>query len=168
MREELDPITTVVGVDTYELDRPYSELQITRIMSVRINDMPLRAVIEDDAQYMRPSSGTPVRFTTNRLDNVFSIRLHPTPDAAVSVVINAALRPTIAAENLPDDLFDIWDGAIIEGALSKIYSIPGQAFTDYAHAGAMAASASRKAAAARTESYYGRMRGNLSVRKRSF
>jgi len=166
IREALDMIYTIGGVDYYELDAPSQDNQISRILSVRVDGVNLQAIPEDNAHLLRDRDGTPTMFSTRRTGSVLEMQLYPRPIAVSAVIVEAALQPTRVATTLDNDLFNVWPDPIIEGALGRLLRIPHQPFTDGAYSMSMMASASRKTAKARTESQKGRTRGAQIVRMR--
>ena len=76
-----------------------------------------------------PTSGTPGDVIVL---NRNQIRLVPAPSVPQSLVILAAVRPTLTATTVPDVLVDRWYDAIISGALSRILLTPGQSYTNIA------------------------------------
>lgn len=112
-----------------------------------------------------PQSGAPLDVLILDRNN---IRLIPAPSASQSLVIKAAVRPTLTATTVPDVLIDRWYDAIISGALSRILLTPGQSYTNVALAQAYAASFASEINKARIRLNTSDSRNGTQVRGPSF
>ena len=168
IRQDLDAFFSVDSRRVYDLDPPTINHSIARVISVTADGRPLTGIFEEDVSSLGQDYGRPLAFHTTRIDNEFVLNLYPIPDERLRIVVHAALKPTRAAQQLDDDLFNNWADAIIDGAISRIARIPNQPFSDVNYASTMASSAREKISRARIEAYHGRVRGGTSVKQRPF
>lgn len=174
LRELIDPFPTVVGEASYELEAP-SQQQVARVMEVWVDGYQLEAVPYEGLDALRgsaysdtPQTGQPRAFYTTRKGSELLLHVFPLPDKVQTLRVEAAMRPMRNARMLEDDLYNLWLEHIVAGALARIKSIPDMPFTDIAGAYALSMSATSMARRARIEGSYGRVKGNLTVRPRSF
>jgi hypothetical protein len=166
LRQDLDPLTVSANVSSYELTPPEESHTFARILSVVIDGTPLHGVFEHDVKNLRPSSEGPKAFHTTRKDNEFRLHLYPTPDKATTATVHAVLRPTRAATEVDDELFERWVDAVVDGAIARITRLPDQPYSDINYSNMMMRSADEKTVRASNEAGYGRIRGNTAVKMR--
>jgi hypothetical protein len=96
------------------------------------------------------------------------IGLYPIPETSESgvLLVRAALRPTRAATQLEDVLLEDWVETLAAGALYRLHSTAGQAYTDAAQAERRFIEFRRGIQRAKVEASRGRVRGALQVRMR--
>lgn len=166
LREQLDPVSLVIGQAEYDLYAPPQQ-EIARVMSVALDSATLLQADLDEVRFdTSTTNAKPLRFYTVRLDSIFSLRVSPAPDDVGTLVATVALRPARDATHLHGELFTRWIDPIVQGALFRLRTIPGQPFSDLALAGAAAAAAARLTNRARVEGNYGRVRGSMHVQFR--
>jgi hypothetical protein len=169
IRQNLDPFNTVVGKIEYDLDPPSAQHDINRVMAVTLNGKELSPgmaeVIRND---LSTAVAMPRGFYTDRTDNTFTLRLAPPPDKVYPVVVAVTLRPSRAATQLDDDMYNIWIDPIVSGAIARAMQIPDQPFTNFAQAQYLLDSAAKQTNNSRIEGNYGLVRGSMRVRSRPF
>lgn len=169
LRQNLDPFTTSIGQVQYDLDPPSTQHDISRVMGVTLDGKELTAGLAEAIRGDLPTAlAKPRGFYTDRTDSTFTLMLSPPPDKVYDVVVNVTLRPSRAATQLDDDLYNIWIDPIVSGAIARAMQIPGQPFTNPAQAQALLTSASKQTTASRIEGNYGLVRGSMRVRPRPF
>jgi len=169
LRQNLDTFDTVVGEVQYDLYPPTSQHTISRVMSVSVNGVDLAPGMAEVIRNDLPTQNAmPRGFYTDRTDSLFTLRLSPPPDKVYPVVVNVALRPTITATQLEDDLFNIWIDPLVNGAIARCMMIPDQPFTNYGMAQQLMKTAESQITNSRIEGNYGLIRGSMRVRSRPF
>lgn len=114
----------------------------------------------------QPGRGKPTWATTSRDGASVQVRLSPIPDAAYTVDVEVSTLPTRAAQSFEDDLVNYWSDALVAGAFSRLYAVPGQAFSNPVEAIGQAQVFSYLTRKARAEGDRGRTRASLTVRPR--
>lgn len=150
---EHDPISLVEGQAAYDFTLP-DDNEIARIISAHVGTRRLVAYSEmalGEVNTWRTMEGDPQGFVQ---DDIHEIRLVPIPDAdaADTLKLVMALKPTRTATVVNSDLYDIWGTVIAEGALAKLLALPRQAFTDLV-------------AAAQADTMYRQGRGRAKIDK---
>lgn len=169
LRQNLTPLSTVIGQVRYDLEPPTSNHDISRVMGVTLDGKELSAGMAEVIRNDLPTAvAKPRGFYTDRTDSVFALMLSPPPDKVYSVVVNVALTPARSATHLDDDLYNSWIDPIVAGAIARAMQIPGQSFTNFAQAKALLESAARQTVTSRIEGNYGFLRGSMRVRSRPF
>lgn len=162
-----DPVDTVDGQAAYDFDIPsgsdFSRVIYVEIDGTKIYPIPREKLPTTSAPKSKPSS----YFVTQNEDEL-TLDLYSTPDAAYPIGMSIALRPTRDATSLTDELYIYWMDGIVHGALSRIMSMTGQAFSDPAAAMYHNKQASAECHKARSESNLGRIVGSLDVKTRPF
>lgn len=127
-----DSFQTKSGVLEYDLDSSVSE-----VIRVWCDSTELTPVDDDQPGafgFLRSipgqtqPTGTP-RFFVQTDPGV--IAFIPAPDRAYTINMRVAVRPSRSATQVEDQLFEDWCEVIVDGALSRLYIIPG----DWANAG---------------------------------
>lgn len=165
IREKLTSFQTVNGQGVYDPDVPPQQ-EITRLLSATVNGYPAKVDAVEDTSYVLQTPGTPNTIYTTRVDSEFVLNAYPVPDGVYTVGVEVALRPTRTATVLQDDLLDLWVEPIVQGTLARLYSIPGQPFSDPATGEMMMLKSITGARKARIESTRNRTRGSLSIQMR--
>lgn len=169
LRENLDQITLVPNLTQYELDLPTTSHQIARILNVTTEGRDLIPVLQEDIPRLNHGQvGKPSHYFTSRAENEFLLNIWPSPDERTRCIVHAAIKPTRDATQVDDELYNSWADTIICGALAKIYSTPNENFMDYNYSRTLRDKFLREVSMARNESYYGKVRGNQSVKMRTF
>lgn len=135
VKRMLDSFLTVPLQLVYDLDGA-NQQTIARIMRVWVDSTEITPLDEDaigspfgfiSAVPGQSNPGSMPRFF-NETDPG-SIGLYPTPDKAYTINLRVALRPIRSATQVEDQLFEHWTEAIMDGAFSRLFAIPGQEFT---------------------------------------
>lgn len=170
LRYNLTPFTTIQNEPSYVLEPPNVEHStIARVLHVRFGDKNLVAMTREESTKLgRNTVANPTHYFSNQYGADTTIELYPAPSEVNDVVVHVALKPSRSANLVDEILYNSWTDAILAGALTRICKTPNQPFTDIRFAAAMGESFASKIAQARNESYYGRVRGNLSVTMRPF
>lgn len=101
--------------------------EVVRLLSVTVNGEPVTLVEGSrGVQLVRRSSPEDFAFTRDRK----MVYIHPAPPLGASIEIEAALKPTLAAVEFPDDLFDHYAQDIARGAMATLMLLPKQDWTD--------------------------------------
>jgi hypothetical protein len=166
LRQALDTFSTIKNISNYDLETPNNQLKVTRVLSVTIDGREIQGLLQEDIPLLDDRVAQPSCFYTTRVDSEFTLNLHPIPDQKYKVVITVALAPRITATSLEDELFTEWTQPVIDGALARISRIPNMPFTDFNLSMSYQQAALRGMMKAKTESYYGRIRGGSRVKPR--
>jgi hypothetical protein len=166
LRQSLDNFNTIKGLVEYALDSPNNQMKISRVLSVSIDGKRIKGLFEEDEPLLGDQTGKPTCFYTSRVDSEFVLKLYPEPDNKYDVSVTVALAPTRNASALEDDLHDLWVEGIAAGAVSILTKIPNMPFTNTDLAFMKDVEASRCIQKAKSESYYGRVRGGTRVKTR--
>lgn len=166
IQHTIDSFSTVAGTAAYSLDAPFQQ-EVARIIRVAVAGRDLYGLPQTPMP-AAPSDAVahPLAFYTTRNDSELLLQLEPIPDAAYTVYVRAALRPTKEATQLEDDLYTRWSDAVINGALARLKIIPGQAFTDGSGAMYHSALSAKYTNTARIDGVSGRIIGSMAVRSR--
>lgn len=175
-QDTLDPISSVVGENKYELSPPI-DATIHSVVSAWYKDMPVE-VINSDSGVVRPEFYND-KFSNARNDlgdptallvdiNNKQMTLYPTPknSDAFALTVRAVLRPSRTAMKVPDFLLHDYEYAITQGAIARIARMPGNDFSDL-NTAAMAAGVYMNAkGAAKVRSNKTFARSQVSVKMR--
>jgi hypothetical protein len=138
-------------------------------MGVILDDVyNLQAVMSEVVGTLPTQNARPRGFYTDRTDSEFTLRLTPTPDDVYDVRVNVALRPSMTATQLEDDLYNIWIDPLVAGTMSRCMMVPDQPFTNFAMANALSEKEAKGVNSSRIEGMYGLTRGSMRVRSRPF
>lgn len=123
VREEFD-FTTVAGTPSYRLTPVYGE--VASIIDVRLQDAnwPLPVVPEERRATRSPGQPQGWYAALNSMPV-----LYPTPDDAYNMRIIAAVRPSLATNDLPEDIVLEHAETLAAGILSAMYAMPGKPWT---------------------------------------
>lgn len=117
------------GIETSFSMVPPDDAQIEKIIAVSVTDangnVDHASVLRDDGRTTRRRSDL-VAYTPDRIELV----LQPLQRDGTSIVVTAALKPTLLAETLPDVLFNQYGQHIAQGALSSLTSMAAKPWTD--------------------------------------
>lgn len=169
LMQMLDPITVREGIAVYELDTP-SQTAVDQVLKVWYDGTLMSAAPYEMATALFNPDGAPRYFFGQEIDETFVLSLLPTPDKTVrnGLQVRVSLRPTRAATQVFDVLYERHLEGIVAGALGILMATPDQSFTDLAMAGAQTVKARALANNARFEAMHGRVQSSLSVRMRTF
>lgn len=124
VKRMMDPFNTQAGVREYDLDTG-----VVMVAAAWRDGSPMTALTEDDSPArMFAATGSAFPGTPSYIAQVEPdvVALFPTPDAAYSIVMRAAIKPTRSATQVEDQLFDQYCDAVVDGALSRLYALPGE------------------------------------------
>mgnify|MGYP003339210005 CR=1 FL=1 len=166
---DLDPVTVPVGSTAVELETP-DQTTVAQVLYVWYDKKVLNSVPYGQFTDIYRPNATPTDYTVEYLDEVANLRVYPAPSTAVDngLVVRVALRPTRAATQLHDILFQRYVDGIVAGAQSILCAIPDQPFTDTARSIAMGQRARAAANQARADMMFGRSQSSMSVQLRAF
>lgn len=126
-RVTTDVAPVIVGRREVEFDLP-PNTAIQRVYWLRLDDKPLRAI---SPRNLTGASGSPRDYAFTGLGQ--TVQLDPIPDASYlrnGAQLHAALLPTPALEELPDELFAVHRDGILYGALAKLLVMPNVPWQD--------------------------------------
>ena len=132
VKRMLTPISTVASTFEYTPAAP-SEEAVACLVRVWCDLSELTPLDEDAmATPFGFTASVPGQTNTPSKPRFFnetspgSVGLYPAPDRVYTLNIRAALRPTRAAANVEDQLFEDWAEAIVDGALARLMLYPGE------------------------------------------
>lgn len=171
VKATLDSFSTVAATREYDLDATSVMENVCRVMRVWCSETELGATAEDDVNspfaYVDAITGSTNSRSMPRCYTETSpgvLGLMPTPDAAYQMTIRAAMKPKRSATTVQDILYENWVEAIVDGALFRLYSMPGMAFSNTGMAGVHGALYKKGVNAALLEASRGRTRAERMVR----
>lgn len=168
LREQLDAFSTAAGVTTYDLDAPSQNVEIARIISVKVNGEYIAPVMAEDVPNDDLNRTKPMGYYTSREGSRLVIVFAQIPDKAYTVKVTVSIKPTRTTTQLPSELFATWPDAVIAGAITKLALVPNQPFTNPTLSAINAVEVAKHTSKARTEGMYGRLQGSTRVRQRPF
>jgi len=165
----LQPLPTRVGDNTYWLELP-EQTALVQVLRAWYDDTVLRPVTLDSVYVSEAPAGTPHSYYGEHLDidEEYSLRLYPTPDAVGSLLVRAALKPIRNATLLNNQLYNDWYEAIVDGALARLCSLPGENFTNPEVAMSARIRARTAANDARRDALHAKVQSPVSVTMRAF
>lgn len=133
LQEDLDPVTAVRGVNTYDVDVPngYVLAQIISLYHVgrrleRKSQLELERLYTRDWQTL---AGTPRVFT--QFDTTtFTVALSPSETTPNAFTGRIAFMPSRSSSTVEDVLFERYLDEIAAGALARLMVTPDQPYTD--------------------------------------
>jgi len=118
----------VPGTFSYSVESPDSAAEISQILSVEVNGLPLDPMVERP-QSLRPT-GTPTIWIPSPHDP-HDIEIWPTPDQYDdTVVVRVAMIPLVGSTSLPHMAQARHYDALLDGALGRIYAHPAKAYSN--------------------------------------
>jgi hypothetical protein len=166
----LDPITVIRNIATYEVETP-PQTSVSSIQKVWYdNKLLMPAAYEQALEIYNQPNGTPRFFFGEYVDEVYSITLVPAPEKNLpnGLRVRASLTPTRTATQVHDILFDRYAEGIVHGAIAIVAAIPDQPYSDLTLAAASAVRARAETAIARGEALHGNVQSSMSVKMRAF
>lgn len=160
-----DVVDTVVGQATYDLDLP-PNTDFSRVVYLRVNGCELSPVLTEEQPVPDAANMGPTRYFISQNDDELLLHLYPTPDKVMPIEMSLVTRPTRNARQVADDLYTYWQEAVVAGALYRLMSVPGNAFSNEVSAMYYGKQAHMLCHNARNESNIGRVVGSLDVRQR--
>lgn len=125
-RVDLDPHVTVAGLAVIELDLPKSDLRVAQLKALSIDKKKVEQASDD-------TTGTGTFCTL--IDFGKSVRITPTPKSTLPVVIRAVLTTTPTSTGLESSVANFIYEHLIDGALARLYAMPGTPWSDNTLAG---------------------------------
>jgi len=129
-----DATTGIANIATYQLDTPTDTI-VARVMNAWWDSYIMVAKSDDQLQELfgidwRTVQGTPRYYV--QTDDATSLVVVPFPliTEANSLTSLVVLRPSRDSLTCDQVLYEYWYDAICSGALSKLMSTPGQAYTN--------------------------------------
>lgn len=169
-----DPVTVKAGVVDYELEPPSGYL-VVKVMQAWLDNNKLEPmaydIIREASVYNRLFSAyqsapsTPIRYLQK---DERSVSLWPLADKnyANGLTMRVALKPTRSSTTVEDVLFEDYAEAIASGALGRLMSSVGKAYSSAQGAALHKAQFTQGLNVARQRASHGHTRSNLSVRLR--
>jgi hypothetical protein len=167
LRVDADAFTTVAGTSLYDIDVPSNHL-LSRVIYVTVDGYPIHGEVTESLPALDSYTGKPTNYYIVRDDSEILLKLFPTPDDAYTVALNLAVRPTVGAAYLADDLYNYWVEAVVAGAAYRVKAIPGQPFSDPVGAEYYNRRCKILCNNARNESNIGRIVGSVKAQPRPF
>lgn len=125
----LDPVSSI-GTAQVEMD-PLPQTQIVKIKAVAVDGLTVQLVDRArGAELARADNTGDFCFTADNL----ILELHPPRPAGASVVIDAALAPTLTATMLEREIAAQYAQDMAHGIVASIMRLPQQVFSDPANA----------------------------------
>lgn len=121
-RRRLDAVQTSAGSQAVDLDLPPSTRAV-RVLNVQVDGVNIEAAPDDVFSYetvINASVGKPRGY----IYSGGALLLYPTPDAAYTVSVQAALKPLRSATTVDDKLFEDWADVIVSGSVARLMAMP--------------------------------------------
>lgn len=165
----LQPLPTRVGDNTYWLILP-EQTALVQVLRAWYDNALLRPVALDSVNASEAPAGTPHSYYGEHLDidEEYSLRLYPTPDAVGSLLVRAAIKPVREATMLDNQLFNDWQDAIIDGAVARIAALPGEMFTNPLQAQEARIRARAATNTARGDAMHAKVQSMMAITMRAF
>lgn len=133
IQQDIDPITTIKGQNTYEIDVP-TGYKLAHVMSLyhvgarmeRKSELELQRLYTRDWQAL---SGTPKVFTQFNQDEVV-VALRPSETVRSAITGRICLVPSRSSTTVDGVLFERYLEHIVQGALARLKMTPDQPYTD--------------------------------------
>lgn len=126
---QLTAINIVIGIVDYTLTPPVNTA-IVGIERVEINGVPTQAVSKDfldrSLDAWRTQSSNQSDSIMVDVEKVLTLKQIPTENYTGGLVVWVSLKPSPTTTIVPDFIYDDWYDAILCGALSRLFEIPGK------------------------------------------
>ena len=156
--EELDPETVQAGQVEVDIPVP-SQTQVVSLEQVKLDDVFLRPRGRDDRMYGSGVEGY-------EWAEPSMLRFHPGAPRDGEIRVRAALAPTVTATAADEAVMSTWREAIVDAALTRLYLIPNQPFSNPEAAVYRDSRYKRSVVRARMDTNKARTRSRLRVRAR--
>lgn len=126
MRYTMDPQTVFTGMPSVELNTP-CDMVVSRIENLSFDGTRLSptsvTMLDADVKGWRSQTGAPTSYirSQNSLDAVV---LYPVPAVAGVLTGEVAVVPARGSAEMPEVYLDKFQNALIDGALSRLLSVP--------------------------------------------
>lgn len=169
-----DPVTVKTGVVDYDLEPPSGYL-VVKVMQAWLDHNKLEPmapdVVRDAAVYNRlfssyqAAQSTPLRYLQK---DERTISVWPVPDKNFNngLTMRVAIKPTRSSSNVEDVLFEDYAEPIASGAVARLMSSVGKAYSSAQGAVFHKALFTQGLNVARQRASHGHVRSNLAVRMR--
>lgn len=161
--QEISEQIARAGVAVYDVDVPNQQV-LVRVQEVLYDGRPLDVVSYPVAE-LQDGRPTFVMMPLPAQPD-FTIIPAPAPDHVATMAVRAAFKPTPDADQLHDDLYTQWLDAVVQGALRRMYSMPGQPFTSMTNAQIAGAAFEKHVCDARLVASRKRLVSSMRVRPR--
>lgn len=134
------PTNVVAGTQDYVVTVP-ADMELVRVLGAAYQGFWLTPVAPDDVRSDTALRGADVgiakvltgapQFFFQKQSDLDTISLYPVPDTSVAggLLVKAAFCPTTTAATVEDQLVDDWAEGIAAGAVARVQSLAGQAFS---------------------------------------
>jgi hypothetical protein len=127
-RDTIDNVFWVPETYAYSAESPDSAAEISQILAVEVNGLPLNAVVSRPAAIR--STGTPLVWYPSSHDP-HDFEIWPTADQYDdTVVVRAALIPLVGSTSLPHMASVRHYDALLDGVLGRLYAHPAKAYSN--------------------------------------
>lgn len=117
-REVQDVITVVAADLPLDVEAPSSS-RLVQVLSVTANGLPVPADDQQNSSSMRYYQPTPTQLS-----------LTPLPTQAIELVVTVAYAPTRKATGVEDWVYQRHLETVADGALARLYVLPGQPWSN--------------------------------------
>ena len=134
IRQHAEPINTVPGAPSYEIETAVGGMEVCEVLSVEDGDGCFLVPSHKESHATQAQHGKPRKFWQTRLG---ALEVYPVPDISDVLHVTVALSPVNHAQTLSRFLFDRFREGIAAGVLSRLYLNPahGDASMASAYAG---------------------------------
>lgn len=169
-----DPITVIQGIVDYDLEPPGGYL-VVKVQKAWLEHNPLTPlapdIVKDAAVYNRLFSSYEAGNSTPRSylqKDERTISVWPAPEKKYpnGLTLRVALKPTRASTEIEDVILEDYAETIAFGALARLMSSPGKAYTNLEMAAANQGRFLTGINVARSRALHGHVRSDLSVKMR--
>jgi len=174
VRVTTDPVTTLSGVASYDIDLPTNQkvVQVQRAWygSRELIAAPASQVSAVAAYVSDPSDPLDQEPVYFHEATPGSINLYPTPgaEANANLVFRVSTKPARSATSMENVLFEDWAETLVAGALRRLHGTPDTPFFSDGAAARQHALFQLGISRARSEALRGRVRTSISVAPRKF
>jgi len=123
-RVDLDEHTTEIGEPIVELDIPKNDLRVTQIKSVTIATKDITQISDDQ------KAPNPTETFCSLINFGKALRLTPIPRLASPMLLKVVLSTTPNSSGVDRDVETHIHEHLIDGALARLYAMPGMPWAD--------------------------------------
>lgn len=170
-RKWLAAFDLTAATSTYTIPGLPTGTEVARLLVLHCNGLPVYDYTHDqflarDRTWPSQTGYQPMRVTV--LDENDTFNIQPVPTDTITGAFNAqvALRPTLAATGLEQGYLEEWHDAMIDGALSIVLRIKGEAWSDDKEADKREASFQRSIIEAKIKAEKGNGTADVMVQMR--
>ncbi len=132
--QRLEPVSSIANATEYELEPPEG-MVVAAIVKAWFGDKELKVATSEDEvtpDMDAVEQPTHILFRTNA---TFSL-LPPAKTSGTVITLQAALKPSRSAEEVPDQLYEDFAEEVAAGAASRLFGTSGTPFYDLAKSAA--------------------------------